>query len=513
MLARRLPFWAWLTASHLLALALPAAAFLGSGVFAIDLVRQTRKSLEHQALLLELLVRAEVEHARQQDPAADLARVAPRLQPAIEEFAAQSYAGVRLIGPDGRVRASTGPMLGVDLSSRPEVREALAGREGWIQRARPPEAPDREKPARSPEEGPRIYVATPLRAGPEPDAEVLGALLISRTPRRTWQVLANMGPRLDLSLAIALGVTLAMSVGLGRAFSRPIERLQAAARRLSEGRLEGGPARETAAWSQGDADLAQARASAIREVAGLGEDLGRMADRLQARLGYIAEFAGNVSHEFKTPLSTLRGTLELLEDEPEMPAEQRARFLENALEEVSRARRLVDGLLALARADQARRRAPLDLDLLLRQQGQDRPAVQVESRVGWILGDSEQLDAAISNLVDNALLHGGPEVRVAVRGLRREDMAVVEVEDDGPGIPEALRSRIFERFFTTAREAGGTGLGLALVQLVAEAHGGAVEVESQPGRTVFRLLLRAEALHGRLTGIERRDPAGEPQTR
>lgn len=477
----RLPLWIWLGLSHLLALALPVTAFLGSGAFAIDLQRQTRKSLEYQSVPLELLIRAELDHARVATPEAGIDEVAARLQPAIEEFAAATYAGVRIVGRDGRVLASTGPMMGVDLSARPEVREALAGRSGWIQRKRPPEAPDRGLPATQPSEGARVYVATPLRLGPGPDDELVGALLLSRTPRSTWQVLTNMGPRLDLSIAFSLAVTLVMAGLLSWGFSHTFRRLSHSAHRLSEGRAQGdGP------WSAADPDLALARQSRIAEVARLADDLGRMADRLQARLHYIAEFAGNVSHEFKTPIATLQGTLELLEDDPDMPAEQRARFLDNAQSELQRSRRLVDGLLALARADQSRVREEVDLDALLRELVVEQPQVSLKGQAGAVMGDLAQLDAAISNLVDNALLHGGPTVTVQLHAFRQPDAVGVEVEDDGPGIPESNQARIFDRFFTTARESGGTGLGLALVKLVAENHGGGVEVQSHPGRTVFR---------------------------
>ncbi len=494
----RLPLWIWLGLSHLLALALPVTAFLGSGAFATDLQRQTRKSLEYQSVLLELLIRSELDHARQGQPQAGIETVAARLQPAIEEFAHASYAGVRVVGMDGRVVASTGPMLGVDLSGRPEVREALAGRPGWIERKRPPEAPDRGTPASEPSEGARVYVATPLRLGPGPEDELIGALLLSRTPRGTWQVLANMGPRLDLSLGVALSVTLVMAGLLSWGFSRSIRRLSHSAHRLSEGGISMTRVADEDPWSGSDPDLALSRDSRIAEVALLAEDLGSMADRLQARLHYIAEFAGNVSHEFKTPIATLQGTLELLDDDPEMPAEQRALFLDNALSELHRSRRLVDGLLALARADQSRVRAEVDLDELCRDQALDRPQVRLLGSAGTVLGDLDQLDAALSNLVDNALLHGGPTVEVELRAFRDELGAGVEVIDNGPGIVEANQAHIFDRFFTTARESGGTGLGLALVKLVAEAHGGEVEVESRPGRTAFRFWIpHAPTANGR----------------
>jgi len=481
----RAALWTWLVVSHMLALALPVGAFLGTGAFALDLERQTRKSLENQAVLLELLVRSELRQVREHDPQAGVEAIADRMAPALAEVADTTYAGVRLVALDGQVVASTGPMLGADLSKRPEIREALAGRPGSISRATPPAPPDRRPPPGEPAEGNRVYVATPVHATAGPQAEVVGALLLSRSPRGTWQVLRNMGPRLDLGIAVSLLVTVGLAMVMGWGFSRTIRRLSRATHRLSEGRV----VRGDLPWSQADPDLGRARGSRIAEVAALATDFGRMADRLQARLHYIAEFAGNVSHEFKTPIATLRGTLELLEDDPEMPLEQRARFLTNALDELHRTQRLVDGLLALARADEARRREQVDLDLLVAELARERPGVEASGQGGTVRGDPSQLEAALANLVDNALQHGGPGVHVRLRSWAEEGRCGVDVEDDGPGISASNRVHVFDRFFTTTRERGGTGLGLALVKAVAEAHGGSVELESEPGTTRFRLWL------------------------
>ncbi|NOY24675.1 MAG: hypothetical protein GXP62_02275 [Oligoflexia bacterium] len=469
--------------SHLLALLLPVGALLGTGAFAMDLQRQTRRSLENQAVLLELLVRSELGHVRTQVPDASIHAIADRIAPDLAEFAATTFAGVRLVGMDGRVEASTGPMQGVDLSSRPEIREALQGRPGWIARSSPPAAPDRGPPIGRPREGTRIYVATPVRIGPEADAEVVGALLLSRSPRNSFEVLRNMGPRLNLGVGFALVVTLSLATVMGWGFSRTFRRLSRATRGLADGHIAGIDGRGSAA----DPDLAVARDSRISEVAALADDFARMADRLQARLHYIAEFAGNVSHEFKTPISTLRGTLELLEDEPDMPAEQRARFLDNALAELHRTQRLVDGLLALARADEGRRREPVDLTALARKLAQDRPEVQVEGTTGMVRGDPRQIEVALGNLVENALVHGGGTVTVALS--TQPDWCIIDVVDTGPGISPANQRRVFDRFFTTARDDGGTGLGLALVKAVVEAHAGTVSLESEPGHTCFRLKL------------------------
>jgi signal transduction histidine kinase len=213
-----------------------------------------------------------------------------------------------------------------------------------------------------------------------------------------------------------------------------------------------------------------------------------MADRLQARLAYISEFAGNVSHEFKTPITTLRGTVELLRDDDDLPPAQRARFLDNALIELDRLNRLVGGLLTLARAEAAVPSGRVDLTALARVAA-ERHRVPLRGEAAPVIGHAEQLAAAVDNLIDNARRHGGAIVTLTAWSA---DGAVgIDVEDDGAGISAANLPRVFDRFFTTARDRGGTGLGLALVKAVAIAHGGDVTVTSQPGRTTFRLRLPA----------------------
>ena len=96
----------------------------------------------------------------------------------------------------------------------------------------------------------------------------------------------------------------------------------------------------------------------------------------------------------------------------------------------------------------------------------------------------------LDNLIDNAYAHAGPDVDVDVRGLGLVDGRTgFEVVDSGPGISRANQDRIFDRFFTTNREQGGTGLGLALVHRIVETHGGAIELDSAPGRTCVRVWL------------------------
>ncbi len=267
-------------------------------------------------------------------------------------------------------------------------------------------------------------------------------------------------------------VTAAIAISAAYVGTRSLKRLAAASHQLSEGSFA----------VQGDLD--RAARSRVQEVGELGEAMSAMRERLEARLHYITEFASAVSHEFKTPLSTLRGTVELLGDDPAMPAEQRARFLENALTDLRRMDRLVHGLLELARAEEEPAIEEVELHQLIERVA-DEEGVAFEGTPARVRGSPTQLEAVVRNLIDNARRHG-KATRIVVRALGHG----FEVEDDGVGISEANQAQVFDRFFTTDRAGGGTGLGLSLVRTIVRSHGGDVAVESRPGRTVFRVRLR-----------------------
>ena len=146
---------------------------------------------------------------------------------------------------------------------------------------------------------------------------------------------------------------LLLSLALAHRISGPLRGLSGTARAV-----RGGDLRELEV-------LAARRSSRVREVGELAEDLGEMAARLRERLVYIGEFASNVSHELNTPVTTLRSTLELLRDEPDLPDEVQDRFVRNGLDELARVDRTVTGLLALARAEEGGEGERLGLDQLV----------------------------------------------------------------------------------------------------------------------------------------------------
>ena len=466
------PLHDWLLVTHLVAFALPVLVLVGTGALATDLRRQTVDDIAHQAVLVALHIEDRLASADAPGPAA-LDSVAGGLSPLLSTAKVRTLAGYRVVDAEGRVIASSNGATGDSLADEPEVANVIASaRNNWWWEER-----DNGHSMRTPLAGPsrrasvRMFVAEPIIWR----GAVLGAVVVSRTPREELQAFWHMAPRLSVGVFLGLAFTVGLAVVSGRVLSRSLRSLSAASHRMAAGDLDA------------IGDLAMAQTSRVLEARDLAGAMGSMATRLQTRLKYIGEFASHVSHEFKTPVSSLRGTVELLLDDDEMPPATRERFLTNALADLDRLTRMVSGLLRLARAEEGGGPRVVAVEEVVRGVLERHAEVRVEGAGGLVDANADQIGMAVHNLLENARRYGGPEPTIVLRLWADEHETGVEVEDDGPGISEANLPQVFDRFFTTGRERGGTGLGLALVRAIVQAHGGQVSVQSRPGRTVFRL--------------------------
>ena len=290
--------------------------------------------------------------------------------------------------------------------------------------------------------------------------------------------------RLFLAFGVLGGTALAFLGGLlvARRAMRPISGLTRAAREVARTR---------------DPDIRLPKPLANDEVSELAftledmlRELGAARIESEATLDRQRAFVADASHELRTPLTSILANLELLESD--LDGEQRE-MAASALRSSRRMRRLVADLLLLARADAGREvpKAPVDLAAVAHEAAAEAAALSTQHSVDVdapgpvvIEGVADDLHRLAGNLVENALIHtpAGTPVTVSVR--REGDSAVVEVSDRGPGVPPALRERVFERFARGSGDAapsGGSGLGLAIVRAVAEAHGGTVEVDDAEG--------------------------------
>ena len=239
------------------------------------------------------------------------------------------------------------------------------------------------------------------------------------------------------------------------------------------------------------------------ELERLSVSLNHMISRLEDAIHGSKQFVADASHELRTPLTVMRGELESLAQDAALGRETRE-TLGSVLEEVARLGEIVESLFALSRLDAGEAPAQwlrFDLaELAATTAGQmgllatDKNVTMEcdSSCVAPVEGDRARLKQVIVNLLDNAIKYtpSGGRVRLSVR--REQGFAILDVADDGPGIPAEALPHVFKRFFrvdpSRSREQGGAGLGLAIVKSICAAHGADVEVTSVPGRgSIFRV--------------------------
>jgi len=238
-------------------------------------------------------------------------------------------------------------------------------------------------------------------------------------------------------------------------------------------------------------------AGADDEVGSLVRALNAMLDRLQVAAGEQRRFVADASHELRTPLAVIRGHVELLSADVLSP-EDRTESYGMVLDEIDRMSRLIDDLLRLARLDAGapRSRQPVELRSLLAEAvGKCAPLVScaTERRDGtlWVSACPDDLQQVVLNLVCNAATHA-EGASVELRCFAEGDRAIIEIADNGPGIPDGDIEHLFERFYRTrvARSKGsrGSGLGLAIVQRIVEMYDGTVSAHNgEHGGAVFRI--------------------------
>lgn len=403
----------------------------------------------------------------------DAVYVATKINPVVERTLQTTLASVYVLDRHGYGVAGQG--YGRDFSVLPEVRWALSGRPYTVMRVNG----DLERQSSfewlSKASGIRLHHARPIVVG----GKVKGVLLLSRSPRALFRGLYEDRGKIILGAVLILAILVVLSGLISRGVAGPIEKLSAASRQVAAGGGEIPPTPRTAA----------------REIRDLYADFRAMAERIERRSGYLRDFAAAVSHEFKTPLAGIGGAVELLQDhfETMSPAERR-RFLDNIAGDSERLSQLVTRLLDLARADMAMPEPGVAADIAepVRRaadaQATESFAVTVDipHDVPAVAAPATTLESVLTILLQNARQVGAKRARVSA-GLDGDEV-VVTVADDGPGVPEADRDRLFEPFFTSRRAHGGTGLGLPIARSLLAASLGRIDLVDGPGAT-FRVTL------------------------
>jgi two-component system OmpR family sensor kinase len=287
-----------------------------------------------------------------------------------------------------------------------------------------------------------------------------------------------------------------------------------------------------AAIGAGDLSRRVERAEPRTEVGRLGLALNGMLGQIESAFAAreqserkLRRFVADASHELRTPLAAVRAYAELFTRGADRRPADLARSMEGIARESERMSLLVNDLLLLARLDEGRplRRDPIQLDEVVEEAVEtalavepDRP-MELERSAARVIGDRERLRQIVDNLLANVRAHtpAGSPVRVRVASV--DGIAVVEVQDSGPGLTFQETKRVFERFYradrSRSRASGGAGLGLSIVSAVTEAHGGSVVARSEPGRrgATFSISLPlAPETHTEQLDREKRQARGLP---
>ena len=395
------------------------------------------------------------------------------LQPILSRTQRVTLAGFRLTDPNGIVIAGRDE-IGLSLAHVEEVRTALQGQYRAVLRTR---VVDEPPPLYSLSRGTRvrIFVAMPVIV----NDQVAGVVYTSRTPNNIIRhIYEERGKFILAGLAI-----MALAILIGQIFlrgiARPIRGLVARSEEIGRGERE-------------DATMPH---YGTKEIAVLAQSLTNMAQQLNQRAHYISTFAAHVSHELKSPLTSIQGAAELLRDDTEsseslMSNDDRRRFLDNIIADTSRSTLILNRLRELARADNPQAFGETEIISVINQLCKSFPTLKVHgegaihSRVPMT---EENAEIVFFHLADNAARHGATELHITVRSEPKYN--VIYIQDNGSGISEGNRDKIFEAFFTTRRNKGGTGMGLGIVQAMLRAHRGYISLYPSETGAVFEIKL------------------------
>jgi heavy metal sensor kinase len=329
-------------------------------------------------------------------------------------------------------------------------------------------------------------LVSPTRIG---DRSVI--VRVARSEERPREQLREVLVVLIFGLPLVVALAGIGGYFLARHALSPIDQLAGAARRITAARLH----ERVSVANEHD------------EIGQLATIINDTFARLESSFEQLRRFTADASHELRTPLSVIRGTGEAALTGSRTPAEYRE-AMGSMLEEVDRLTNLVEALLRLSHADAGRvqiRREPVDLGTLARDAAgslgllaeERRQQVRVDTEAAVVVDvDRMLLREAVTNVLDNAIKYSPPSSVIDVQVAQTNGHGVLRIADEGPGIPDAQRERVFDRFFRLdedrSREHGGMGLGLSIAKWAVEVNGGRISVDpNEPHGCVFCIVLPA----------------------
>jgi len=359
-----------------------------------------------------------------------------------------------------------------------QQRRILIDSEGRMEGHSLPPGPSGDREIGTFREGDEEWVFVQRAIGPA------GTIVVARPRAAFAETVRALLPAVFAGAAVAAAFALLVAALLARTITRPLRELVAGARRFAQDQR------------------ARVAVGGPREVRELGSAFNEMADEVERARGTEQAFLADISHELRTPLTSIQGFSQAIV-EGEVGQEGVGWAAKLIQREAKRLIRMVEGLLQVARLEAGRQRVARErvalaevvhgavaaLDVQAKEAG-----VEIRSdlrELPPVIGDADRLAQLFINVLDNAVKHSPRGAWVEVLAAAQDAQVVVRVRDQGGGIPAGSESRVFQRFYRGESERDGAGLGLAIAQAIAQAHGGRIEARNVEQGAEFQVVLPA----------------------
>ena len=334
--------------------------------------------------------------------------------------------------------------------------------------------------------GKTLTVSVPI----EVNDEIVGGVYLAENVSSTADTINAIKTSLILFSVLLLFIIVIISIGTSYIITRPITHFISVAKAISKGDFS-----------------KRARVDGMREMAEMGQALNFMCDQLNQLEEKRKNFVSDVSHELKTPMAGIKLLCDSLVQAENPDMDTIREFLNDMSEEIDRLTRIINRLLTLSRLDAGRDLAMSDVDIsalcngvvesvrkLAAEKAIELQYIPPEMPTILVHADYDKIYECVYNIVVNAINYTPEYGHVEARVMFGDGKCIIAVEDDGPGIPDGEKQKIFERFYrlddSRARDTGGTGLGLAITKEAVLLHNGTIEVtDSQTGGSIFTITL------------------------
>jgi signal transduction histidine kinase len=387
------------------------------------------------------------------------------LESLLKEVQLTTLSGMHITDINGVIVSSTDEIKQKSLLNRPEVVNALNGKINRVIRKAAQQKDDHFFSPISRTSDIRIHVAYPITI----EKKIIGAILLIRTPANIYQHIYQNIELFISYIILLIAIVLAISLFMAYAITRPIKALVVQAKKAT-------------ATDGADNQLTVLNHPVTTEFEILSKALVKMSNKQTQRAEQIKNFASYVSHEFKTPITAIKGATEILQDHmSELSEKEQRQFLNNVAVNTKRMELLMRQLTELAKADtQKIPTTPCNLIKIIEQQSTLYKTKFIDitfkktTNIMPVYMNNELLISIINNLFENVAQHGGDSIVITV--VKKNQQCILTFSDNGKGISKHNAKRIFEPFFTTAKHDGGTGLGLAIISTLLTAHHGDIRL-------------------------------------